>query len=100
MLPQKRWQEALDVQDACNLSGVLKSFAHMIDDVWAEAREVGQATEYFNQHPIVRLWIDKLCHLARIQVWQGAEAERHIWAAYDEAHAHIKATIDAHGVQP
>ena len=36
------YQTALDVQDACNLSGVVHSFSQVITEVWKEAREKGE----------------------------------------------------------
>jgi len=58
------YQTALDVQDACNLSGVVHSFSQVITEVWKEAREKGQGTAYVNSHPVVLLFIDKLASLS------------------------------------
>lgn len=54
---------AITVQDACNLSDVVKSFALAMDVLWAEARERGEGTAWINRHPIVTLFIDKLASL-------------------------------------
>jgi hypothetical protein len=91
MLTKEHWQQALDVQNACNLSGVLHSFNAVIDDVWAEAHEVGKGTDYVNTHPLVRLWVDKLAHLSGIQGMQGYSpageaASQAMHAAYQEAY--------------
>ena len=57
-------QTALDVQDACNLSGVLASFKEIVHEViWPEANKLGKGTEYVNTHPIVTLFLSKLCSL-------------------------------------
>jgi hypothetical protein len=57
-------QTALDVQDACNLSGVLRSFGEIVSDViWPEARRLNQGTEFVNRHPICTLFLVKLADL-------------------------------------
>lgn len=89
MLSKQRWQEALQIQDAANLSGLVHSFPKVIDDVWEEAREVGQGTRYVNEHPLVRLWLDKLCHLARIQTIDHEAGTQRIMDAYAAAHKAI-----------
>lgn len=82
MITKQMWQQALDVQDASNLSGVAHSFDKIIDEVWAEARELGKGTDDVNTHPLVRLWGDKLAHLAGLQQSFG-EA---MYDAYAEAY--------------
>ena len=55
---------AIEVQEACNLSGVLVSFSKIVHEViWPEARRLGEGTEYVNTHPIVTLFLSKLCSL-------------------------------------
>lgn len=57
-------QDALAVQDACNLSGVVKSFHEIVTNVlWPEARKDGHGTDWVNQHPIVYLFLYKLMAL-------------------------------------
>lgn len=58
-------QSALDAQDACNLSGVVFSFAKVMQVICDEANRLGKGTEWKNQHPIVVLYLDKLADLAR-----------------------------------
>jgi hypothetical protein len=59
-------QTALDVQDACNLSGVLASFHEVVMDVlWPTARELNMGTDWVNTHPIVTVFLDKLTDLNR-----------------------------------
>lgn len=55
--------EALDVQNACNLSGVAISFAQAMRDLCEHVPD----TRARNTHPIVILWIDKMASLAGIQ---------------------------------
>ena len=56
-------KEAYDVQDACNLSGVVFGFARAMESLCACLPNTSER----NTHPIVILWIDKLNHLAGIQ---------------------------------
>jgi DTW domain-containing protein YfiP len=66
MTLQEAAQTALEVQNACNLSGVLASFHHVvIDALWPEARRLNKGTEWVNQHPICTLFLDKLSDLNR-----------------------------------
>jgi hypothetical protein len=60
MTYQELAQQALNVQDACNLSGVAHAFSSAMDVLWAEARKRGEGTDWINHHPIVSLFIDKL----------------------------------------
>jgi hypothetical protein len=54
--------DALSVQNACNLSGVVISFAQVIRDLKDNLPKSG--SEEINQHPIIRLWVDKIASLA------------------------------------
>jgi hypothetical protein len=89
MIDKKVWQQALDMQDACNLSGLVYALPKVMDAICEESRELGKGTAYRNTHPLMLLWIDKLCHLAGIQAWQG-DAQKRIDAAFDEAYRHIE----------
>lgn len=59
------FQAALDVQDACNLSGV----GHLLVDVTAFLRDQPECTgtAFVNEHPAVQLITDKLADLARVR---------------------------------
>ena len=71
-------QESLDVQDACNLSGVVLGFSRALSAL----RELGiNDTEALNRHPISVLWADKIAHLTGTQ--QPGRATP-IFDAYDE----------------
>lgn len=68
MTYQEAIKSAFDVQDASNLSGVVKSLAGpVMDALWAEARMTGHGTDWVNQHPVVTLFLDKLASLNRTQ---------------------------------
>jgi hypothetical protein len=64
-------QEALDVQDACNLSGVALGFGRAMADL---RQHVGGG-DAIRQHPITLLWIDKLADMTgRVEAfatWHG-----------------------------
>lgn len=71
-------QEALDVQDACNLSGVVHGFSRAMHDLCEHVH----GTDARNRHPICVLWADKIAHLTGTQyaefdvtdkAWQAVE---------------------------
>jgi hypothetical protein len=55
--------DALNVQDACNLSGVAHGFARAMGDLC----DHGLDTNARNRHPISKLWADKIAHLTGTQ---------------------------------
>lgn len=59
------YREALEVQNAVNLSGVVRAFARITEALWDEAKANGLGTEFVNQHPVSRLFADKIMDLAR-----------------------------------
>jgi hypothetical protein len=67
MTIQELAQQALDIQDASNLSGVVHSFSRAMEVLWAEARAHNHGTDWVNAHPIATLFIDKLASLNRTQ---------------------------------
>jgi hypothetical protein len=73
MTIQEAAQTALDVQDACNLSGVLASFKEIVHEVlWPEARRLGKGTEWVNNHYVVTLFLSKLTDLNHNQDFSQA----------------------------
>jgi hypothetical protein len=64
---QQLAQQALDIQDASNLSGVAHAFSRGVRILSDEARKRGEGTEWVNEHPIVSLFLDKLASLNHIQ---------------------------------
>jgi len=65
-------RDAYAVQDACNLSGVVHSFAEVIARVRALLEQEGKGgTDSVNQHPICVLWADKIGHLTGHQACGG-----------------------------
>ncbi len=63
---QELAQEALDVQNACNLCGVAQSFAEAMKDL----NRLMDSTISRNQHPIAIAWLDKMNSLAAIQAYE------------------------------
>lgn len=63
LLP-KHYKEALQIQDACNLSGVIHAYSRMMTKIWEEANMYKRSTEYVNTHPIAILFADKIAHLS------------------------------------
>lgn len=64
MLTKDDYQRAIDVQGACNLSGVVFDFAKVMQKVCDECRE--QGTEARNTHPIVVMYVTQLAHLSGV----------------------------------
>lgn len=57
-------QQALDIQDACNLSGVAFAFANAVQAVCDESHKGGATgTEWRNTHPIITMHLLKMCEL-------------------------------------
>ncbi len=59
-------ETALQVQDACNLSGVVHSWSKVVSALWdhAHAGTLEHNTGTVNTHPINVLFVDKLAQLA------------------------------------
>ena len=58
--------DAIHVQDACNLIAVANSFASVTKEVRDRLAESGQecGTDAIRNHPIVQLWADKIYDMA------------------------------------
>jgi hypothetical protein len=55
--------DCLMVQDACNLSGVVFSFADYMKILCEVSNELGKGTDWKNHHPICLMFSDKIGHL-------------------------------------
>ena len=62
-LTARNYQDALEVQDACNLSGVVHSFSKVMSSIMGDASN----THDVNRHPIAVLYADKIASLAGVQ---------------------------------
>ena len=73
-------REALQVQDACNLSGVVHAFSRAITELREILRNDGIVdTNTINQNPICCLWASKIHDLARM----GLSDHERFRVAYD-----------------
>lgn len=61
---QELIKEAIDVQMACNLSGIVHSFSRAMADLWEIAREKGKGTDFVNTHRVARLYASKIQSLS------------------------------------
>lgn len=64
LLSWRDYDLALASQSACNLSGIVRTFADITVRLWNEARAKGEATDFVNKHPISRLFAEQIYHLA------------------------------------
>jgi hypothetical protein len=55
---------AINVQDACNLSGVVHSFSRILSHLWIYANEHGYGTYWVNLHPLSVLFANKITSLS------------------------------------
>jgi hypothetical protein len=62
---KREYEMALLSQGACNLSGLVHSLSQAMGLIWEEATEQGQGTDYVNNHPIVRLYVEQMSFLCR-----------------------------------
>ncbi len=81
------YADALQVQNASNLSGVVKSWAEAMEPIWAEARALGKGTDYVNTHPVNVLFAEQVYHLTGYS------------SSYSSAYAQCKAK-EASAVSP
>lgn len=58
------YRDALEVQSASNLSGVVKAWGRAMDQLWVEARAQNQGTDYVNKHPVNVLFATQAAHLS------------------------------------
>lgn len=85
----RSWKEmaktAIQVQDACNLSGVVHAFSTIISEVrYRLESENNGGTNNINSHPVCVLFSDKISHLTNTQnVNSDAFSQAYNWA-YDQ----------------
>jgi hypothetical protein len=87
MTLQQAAQQALDIQDACNLSGVAFAFGRAMQAVCDAGRDKG--TDWRNSHPIVTMHLLKMCEL------NGCGSTLH--ESYDKAEVECKAIAACSG---
>jgi len=64
-LTKDDYKLAIDVQSACNLSGVVFSFSRVMNKICKEAEKNKHGTDWKNNHPICRLFAEQIYHLTR-----------------------------------
>ena len=75
-------QDALQVQDACNLSGVVFSFGRAMEALWKILKEEkGADTDAVNRHPIAVMYSSKIASLT------GSDDAAQFSAAYTACQA-------------
>lgn len=62
-------EEALQVQYASNLSGVVHAWSRSISRLWQIAREQGEGTDWVSTHPVNKLFADKCADLSRCRTF-------------------------------
>ena len=60
-------KEAIQVQDACNLSGVVFAFARAMEAICTEQNTQNQGTDWKNKNPIAVLFASKIASLTRCE---------------------------------
>lgn len=75
-LSARDYKEALDVQSASNLSGVVLAFGRATCRIWEEARECGEGTAWVNTHSIAVMYSSKIASLT------GSEMPEQFHTAY------------------
>ena len=81
-------QDALAIQDACNLYGVLSSFKDKMAVISEyNKRFLKGSTQELNTNPIVKLYVEKLVHLSEhddTTVWNAFDTVKEIANSYIE----------------
>lgn len=86
------WQQALDAQCACNLSGLVHFLVRVLDELRANGIN---DTDALNTHPVVRLVVAQMAHLAYGTFDCGAGD---LWEkAYQLAEAETQKVSDSDG---
>ena len=70
---KRDYEDALMVQSACNLSGVVHSFSEILSRLVKEAQEQGKGTDWINTHPICVLFAEQINHLTTSDYLQAYE---------------------------
>jgi hypothetical protein len=59
------YKNALQVQDASNISGVVFQFAKDMLQILAEVRSTGGGTNQVNTHPVARMYAEQIAWLTK-----------------------------------
>jgi len=89
MLSAKDYADAIRVQDACNLSGVVHSFGRVISKIWHTLeQECNASTEEVNKHPISIMYASKISSLT------GCDSHVEFGKAYKICRVHAEELKD------
>ena len=69
------YQAAIDVQNGCNLSGIVFSFARVMQKICNEACVEHHGTDWKNNHPIARLYAEQIMFLTSGRDYSDAADE-------------------------
>lgn len=75
-IPPELAKEVYQMMDACNASGIIKSFGEVMTKLWDHAHKNMKGTEWVNSHPLVTIFIDKLVELNNGNVYHAMELIR------------------------
>ena len=87
------YRNALDVQSASNLSGVVLQFARDMKRINEETRAGGGGTEQANRHPVCRLYAEQIAWLTG----GGGCADT---ATYRQAHDACRSKVEKEEQEP
>ncbi len=77
---KKVYRDAIDCQNACNLSGVVHTLSGHMPAIWDEVRAANGGTEELNRHPAVQLFVSKIvaltggCYEPPYEAWEVCES--------------------------
>jgi hypothetical protein len=74
-LSPQDYKDAVFTQTACNLSGIVFSFAKVMQKICNEANAQGHGTDWKNQHSICRLYAEQIAFLTSGKDWHEAYNE-------------------------
>ncbi len=69
--------QAVEVQDASNLSGVVHTFDKVVSHLHSHSWHLKKGTAWVNRHPITQAFVDKLASLAGVQGITDAALDAH-----------------------
>jgi hypothetical protein len=81
------YQNALNVQSASNLSGVILQFARDMRQINDEVRAKGGGTEQVNTHPVCRLYAEQIAWLTGAGTCESQATYRR---AHDACHRKVE----------
>ena len=67
------YKMALMSQGAVNVGALVRDLANYIDLMWDEARLLGEGTDYVNNHPVMRLFIEQMNYQCKTDYFKAYE---------------------------